>query len=151
MQTPQNTAERLFHLQALISRKLSDVAKALEMRAEVKQKSLTPWTGISRWIGEDIFNNRVDQTDFDGEVALDTNAGVPFSFSIRLRYETRTWTIEAEVSEIEEFGGTDRCRFPELSSTNLEEISAAAMAACEWLTARATDFDFKTRPSESSH
>lgn len=55
------------------------------------------------------------------------------------------WSLLADISEIEQYGGTVRTSFPKVSSPNLTEIVSAAEPACDWLIARATDFDFKTR------
>ena len=139
-----NTAELLFHLLASLTQCLYGVARTLAKRDEVKEKTLIPWSEISRSQGEDFLNKPVDQTDFDAEVAIVTTEGDRFSFQIQLRFQNGNWTLSADVSEIEKYGPTARAEFPEFSSTDLQEVATAADKACAWLLARAADFGFQT-------
>ena len=140
-----NTAELLFQLQALICQRLHEVYRDLHKRNEIDPASIITSCTISRFIGEDIFSTAVDQTNFDAEVAVDTKQSTRFSFAIQLRCENQIWTLVADISEIQQYGGTVRSSSPTASSPNLPEIVSAATAACDWLVSRATDFDFKTR------
>lgn len=146
MSNSQNTAVLLLHFLALLSQRLAAVSSNLHKRNEINPHSIASSRDFSRFIGEDIFSTPLDQTDFDAEIACETKEGVRFSFAIQLRYVNQTWTLEADISEIQQHGGTVRSSFPEISSPNLTEIVSAAEPACDWLVARATDFDFKTRP-----
>lgn len=142
MTNPNSAAELLFHLQALLSRHLIHVSSNLQSRSEIAPGSITSSCNISRLIGEDIFNTPVDATYFDAEIGVDTKEGKRFSFSMQLGYDRQTWILKADVSEIEQHGGTVRSSNPQVSSPNLTEITEAADSACEWLIARASDFQF---------